>query len=161
MNIEDAFEEIQRMHEDRCVRKESIYAWYTYHKNKLPKLKPERSEVDLVRAIAYWMNQADRGNGPPFPYDYSTNIQLDQIDPESPPKARLMGCAPYIFLLCGLILLFFNWKYGIALLLGGLVLEILHYIYRGGSTNPELLKEGTTMYRNEGRKVFDWLYQRP
>jgi hypothetical protein len=42
------------------------------------------------------------------------------------------------------------------LLLAGGCVSYLSYRLRGGSSNPDLIKEGTTLYEREAKRVLDW-----
>ena len=67
MTKENALKQIQLMHEQKLITKDSIVGWYSFYSNKLPKMKPERSSADLVRTIALWMELTEKGGSPEFP----------------------------------------------------------------------------------------------
>ena len=157
MHKEDALAEIQKMHETKEVTRKSIIGWYSFYSHKLPKMKPERFDVDLIRAIALWMDLTDKGGRPPFPYDYKSKINLESIDMNSPAKKSKLFPVGILTFLIGIILLFFNWRLGIIIMLIGPAILFIGYKLQGGATNPDILKENSLLFRKEGERVFNWM----
>jgi hypothetical protein len=150
------------MHEDRTVRRESIVAWYRFYSRKLPRMYPERSDVDLVRTIALWMELTDKGGRPGFPFDYRSDLEFSTVDVAREPRGSVLWLVGEVVLGAGVIALFFSWKVGLVLVLSGVLIEYAAYRVRGGATNSDLLTEGTTLYEREGRRVIEWARaQRP
>lgn len=156
MNKEDALAEIQKMHETKKVTKESIIGWYSFYSHKLPKMKPERSDVDLIRTIALWMDLTDKGGRPPFPYDYKSKLNLESIDISSPAKSSKFFPLGILAFLIGIIVLFFNWRLGIIIILLGPAILFFGYKLEGGATNPNILKENSLLFRKEASRVLEW-----
>ncbi|MFQ5752802.1 MAG: hypothetical protein ACE5HI_12470 [bacterium] len=157
MHKEDALVEIQKMHETKEVTRKSIIGWYSFYSQKLPKMKPERSDVDLIRTIALWMDLTDKGGRPPFPYNYKSKINLESIDMNSPAKESKLFPVGILTFLIGIILLFFNWRLGIFIMLIGPAILFIGYKLQGGATNPDILKENSLLFRKEGERVFNWM----
>lgn len=157
MHKKNALAEIQKMHEKKEVTRKSIIGWYSFYSHKLPKMKPERSDVDLIRTIALWMDLTDKGGTPPFPYDYKSKINLESIDINSPPKGSKLFPIGILTFLIGIILLFFNWRLGIIIMLIGPAILFIGYKLQGGATNPDILKEDSLLFRKEGKRVFNWM----
>lgn len=148
--------EIQRMHETETVRRESIIAWYAMYRSKLPPCRPERSDVDLIRTVALWMELTDRGGQPGFPYQYKSELSFPSIDPQSPARPNWFWLASLLVIVAGLVAFLFDWRIGIALLLTGGLGNYFNYRIRGGAGNPDLIKEGTALYEKEARPVLEW-----
>ena len=113
MDIQQALQHIQRMHETETVRRESIIGWYCFYAKKLPSMQLERSDVDLSRTIALWMELTDRGGSPGFPHDYKSALSFPTIsaaEPANPNKMWLFGAVSFV---AGIVILFFNWKIGL------------------------------------------------
>lgn len=147
---------IQRMHETRTVANEAIIAWYYFYAHQLPKMHPERSDVDLMRTGALWMELTDGGASYGFPYQYKSALRFPSISPSesSPPNVTwLLGV---ICIVAGIIALYFNWRVGLALIVAGPIIHFVGYKLVGGPTNPNLMKEGTTLYEKEGKRVVEW-----
>ena len=159
MDIQQASQEIQRMHETETLRRESIIAWYSLYANKLPSMQPERSDVDLIRTIAIWMELTDRGGSPGFPYDYKSALSFPTINPAEPAKPSVMWLFGAVAFVAGIVTLFFNWKIGLALIVAGPLIIFVAYKLSGGTTNPNLMKQGSSLYEREGRRVLDWAAQ--
>jgi hypothetical protein len=157
MHKKDALAEIQKMHETKEVTRNSIIGWYSFYSHKLPKMKPERSDVDLVRTIALWMELTEKGGKPPFPYDYKSKINLESIDMNSPVKGSKLFPIGILTFLIGTILLFFNWRLGGIIILIGPAILFIGYKLQGGATNPDILKENSLLFRKEGQHVFNWM----
>lgn len=160
MDAQRALELIQRMHTEKTVRRESIVGWYRFYARKLPRMHPERSDVDLIRTVALWMQLTDRGGSPGFPYEYKCEVRFPTIDPKGVPRASVTWPLGVAAIIIGIIVLFFNWKIGLALVVAGPMLQYIGYRLRGGPANPDLMKEGTTLYEREGRRVLEWAEQR-
>ncbi len=156
MDKKSALSMIDKMHETRTVTNESIIAWYYFYEGKLPKMNPERSEVDLVRTVALWMKLTDMGGVPEFPYDYRSAVVMPSVDPVREPKPRVAASVAILGLLGGLILLFLDWRLGIIGIGVCLLILVVGYRRAGGPTNPDLMTEGTSLYEREGRRVFQW-----
>jgi len=155
MDREQALKKIQHMHETRTITRESIIGWYYFYSNKLPRMLPERSEVDLIRTIALWMELTDKGGAPAFPYDYKSelNFSLDLTPTQKRSVAFLIGILTSI---AGIITLFSNIIIGISLVVVGQIIVVIDYKLRGGPINPDLLKEDTLLFRKEGKRVIEW-----
>lgn len=149
-------EKIQHMHETRTVTNDAIIAWYHFYSHKLPRMHPERSEVDLVRTTALWMELTDRGGRPGFPYDYSSELSLISIQSSLPPKRNVSWLFGMLTGVVGIAFLFINFLIGIALIVACPLILAVGYRFAGGAANPNLIKEGTTLYEREGRRVFEW-----
>lgn len=158
MNKAEAFKEIQKMHIDGIIRRESIIAWYIFYSHKLPRMQPERSVVDLIQTAALWMRLTDEGGQPGFPFQYKSNLRLPdptQINPKGSPL-WLLGT---IFLLLSLPLILLNWKVAVIIALIGIVFHFIGYYVAGGSKNIDLLSRDTIIYRNVAKRVIDWSNQ--
>lgn len=147
---------IQRMHETRTVTNDAIIAWYYFYNHKLPRMHPERSDIDLIRTIALWMKLTDRGGAPGFPFQYRSALSFPSIDPTRPAKPRIAWLIGNGISLIGVILLLFNWKIALVIIIGGQGINYLGYRVAGGSSNPDLMTEGNTLYENEGKRVIEW-----
>ncbi|MCJ7587415.1 MAG: hypothetical protein MUQ00_05905, partial [Candidatus Aminicenantes bacterium] len=156
MDREKALELIQHMHETGTVSNDTIISWYRFYAHKLPKMHPERSDVDLIRTVALWMRLTDRGGSPGYPYQYKSALNFRSIRPTMPADPDRSWLIGVLVSVVGLIVLFLNWKVGLALALGGQVIHYIGYRLAGGPTNPNLMKEGTTLYEREGRRVIEW-----
>lgn len=141
------------------VRRESIVAWYRwcsqFSSNRLPRMYPDRSDVDLIRTMALWMELTDQGGSPGFPYKYKSDLSFPTINPAEPPQPSVMWLVGAVAFVTGVVALFFNWKIGLALLIGGVVIYYVGYKLSGGATNPNLIKEGSYLYEREGKRVFE------
>lgn len=144
------------MHADRTVRRESIVAWYRWYSRNLPRMHPERSDVDLIRTAALWMQLTDRGGSPGFPFDYGSELSFPDIDPASTRRASPWWLLGVLTVGAGVILLFFTWKLGLALVAAGELAQCIGYWLCGGPTNPELMTHGANFYERGGRRVIDW-----
>jgi hypothetical protein len=151
-----ALARIQRMHETQIVTNDAIIAWYEFYADKLPKMHPERSDVDLIRTIALWMDLTDRGGSPEFPYEYRSALSFPSIDSTRPPKTRIIPLLGNGTSLVGILLLFFYWKLALMLIVGGQVVDYIAYRVAGGAANPDLMTPGTTLYEKQGKRVLDW-----
>lgn len=160
MNRAEALQEIQRMHEHRTVRPESIVAWYRFYSNKLPRMYPERSDVDLIRTAALWMELTDRGGSPGFPFDYRSELNFSTVGPTRTPRGNRFWVFGVSVMIAGLVTLFFAWKIAIVMLVAGVIIHYLGYRLSGGPANPDLMTEGTTLYEQEGRRVMEWAMER-
>lgn len=147
---------IQRMHQTRTVMNEAITAWYYFYAHQLPKMRPDRSDVDLIRTAALWMELTDRGGSPSFPYEYKSELSFPSISPAESPSPNVTWLLGVISVAVGIIALFFNWRVGLALIIAGPIIHVVGYKITGGPTNPNLMKEGTTLYEKEGRRVIEW-----
>ncbi len=147
---------IQRMHETRTISNDAIIAWYRLYDHKLPRMHPERSDVDLVRTIALWMELTDRGGNPGFPFQYRSALNFPSIDPTRTGKPKIAWLVGNGISLIGVILLLFNWKIALVLIIGGQVVDYAGYRAAGGRCNPDLMTEGTTLYEKEGKRVLEW-----
>lgn len=160
MDNHQPLQEIQRMHETETVRRESIIAWYRWYSqfpsNRLPRMYPERSDVDLIRTMALWMELTERGGSPGFPYDYRSALDFPRIHPTEPSKASVMWLVGMLALVVGVVVLFFNWKVGVALIIAGPIANYVGYRLSGGATNPDLMKEGSSVYERVGKRVLEW-----
>ena len=159
MDRSTALEHIQLMRETKTVSREAVVAWYSFYAHKLPDRHPERSEVDLVRTIALWMELTDRGGSPGFPYDYRTDMQFPDIEraEDSPPsKIWPIGVLLYV---AAAICLFLNWKISVYLLLVGLLIQYAGYRRQGGSSNPVLMTPDSSEYESVGQRVLEWVSQ--
>jgi len=156
MDEDSALHEIQRMHEAKTVRRESIIGWYYWYADKLPRMHPERSVVDLVRTGALWMELTDRGGKPGFPYEYRSELDLSVMESPLPTKPSWAYRVGLLLILAGLIGLFVRPLAAAGLIVLGPVVWWVGYQLSGGPTNPDLLKEGSTLYRKEGRRVLEW-----
>ena len=163
MEPSEALSEIQRMHETKTVRRESIIGWYYWYARKLPKMRPERSIVDLVRTAALWMELTDRGGQPGFPYDYRSELDLSTIEAALPAKpnwgARWAVRLEGLLLIAGVIALFIKPLLGVGLIVIVPVVWWIAYQLSGGPTNPDLLRGDTTLFRREGKRVLEWSRQ--
>ena len=160
MDNEQALQEFQRMHETETVRRESIIAWYRWHSqmpsNRLPQMYPERSDVDLIRTIALWMELTDRGGNPGFPYDYKSALNFPTINPTRPAKGSTSWLVGTVVFVVGIVAVFFNWIIGLLLIIGGSLVVCAGYKLSGGASNPDLMKEGSALYEREGKRVLEW-----
>ena len=159
MDSQQAADEIQRMHETETVRRESIIAWYNFYANKLPSMQPQRSDVDLIRTIVLWMELTDRRGSPGFPYDYKSALSFPSINASEPATPNLTWLFGAVAFIAGIVTLFFNWKIGLALIVAGPVITYVAYKLSGGATNPNLMKQGSSLYEREGRRVLEWATQ--
>lgn len=157
MDIQLALQKIERMHKSETVRRESIIAWYRFYATQLPPMHPERSDVDLIRTIALWMELTDRGGSPAFPYEYKTDIQFPTINVAEPAVPNVAWLLGVLAIVAGLVTLFLNWKIGLALMLSGPIMQIVGYKLAGGSANPNLMKQGSSLYEKEGKRVLEWV----
>lgn len=160
MGNKQLLQELQRMHEEETVRRESIIAWYRWYSqfpsNRLARMYPERSDVDLIRTIALWMDLTDRGGEPGFPYDYRSALDFGSIQRTATATPSTMGLVGLIAIALGIVVLFFNWKLGVALVIVGSITNYVGYRLGGGATNPTLMKEGSPLYEREGKRVLEW-----
>ncbi len=159
---QDALRQIERMHETQTVRRESIIGWYRWYSvfHKFPPMYPERSDVDLVRTIALWMELTDRGGSPGFPYEYKTDITFSTSTSSQSTKqsiASILGFVGMVGAVIGIAALFFNWKTGLAVILGSVLSNLTGYWVAGGSSNPSVMTPGTRSYRAEGKRVLEWV----
>lgn len=152
----EALAAIQEMHASKTVSRRSIIGWYNFYSHKLPKMTPERSEADLIRTIALWMELTDKGGVPAFPYDYNAHadLKLDLIDRSVPPNASIAWLVGTISMVTGFVLLFFNLLLGLGLLILGLVIWVAGYTMQGGATNMDLFKGGPL--KIEAERVLKW-----
>jgi len=146
----------QRMHETRTVANEAIVAWYYFYAHQLPKMHPERSDVDLIRTVALWMELTDRGGSPGFPYQYKSELRFPSISPSESSPPNVTWPLGVISAVSGIIALYFNWRVGLVLIVAGPIIHFIGYKLAGGPTNPNLMKEGTTLYEKEGKRVVEW-----
>lgn len=144
------------MHETHTVTNEAITAWYYFYTHQLPKMRPDRSEVDLIRTAALWMELTDRGGSPVFPYEYKSELSFPSINPAELSPQNVTWMLGVISAAAGIVALFFNWRVGMALIVAGPIIHVVGYKISGGPTNPDLMKEGTTLYRKEGMRVVKW-----
>ena len=86
------------MHETQTVRRESIIAWYRWYSvlHRFPTMHPERSDVDLLRTIALWMELTDRGGSPGFPHDYKTDITFSTSAPLQSAKQNIASILGFV-----------------------------------------------------------------
>ena len=76
---------IQRMHQSKSVRRESLIGWYRWYshfahnRRVFPVLDPERSAADLLEVASLWMRLTDRGGEPGFPFKYQPAPDLAPI----------------------------------------------------------------------------------
>jgi hypothetical protein len=133
---------LQRMHETRTISNSEIIAWYHFYAHKLPKMYPERSDVDLIRTVALWMKLTDSGGDPGFPFHYRSELTYPSIDPFRSSKPRIWFLFGNGISLLGVILLFLNWKIALVLIIGGQAIDYVAYRAAGGPTNPDLMTEG-------------------
>lgn len=160
MDPQQALQEIERMHETETVRRESIISWYRWYSqfpsNRLPRMYPERSDVDLIRTLALWMELTDRGGSPGFPYEYKSALSLPAINPAQAANPSIMWLVGALAFVAGIAGLFFNWEVGLTLIIAGPTMIYVSYKLSGGATNPDLMKEGPSLYEREGRRVLEW-----
>lgn len=156
MDIQQAAQEIRRMHESQTVHRESIIAWYRFYGHKLPRRYPERSDSDLIQTVALWMELTDRGGSPEFPYDYKSDLNFSTINPAEPARGNRTWLLSVIAIVAGVVTLFFSWKIGLGLIVGGSIVNYLGYKLAGGPSNPQLMKEGSALYEKEGKRVLEW-----
>ena len=154
----EAARHLQRMHETQLVARESIIAWYTLYRHKLPSMSPERSELDLIRTVALWMRLTDRGGVPEFPYEYRSTLSFPEVisaqtNPRRPNPSLPIGG---LLLLGGLIAFFVHGDWALLLLAAGAVVLYLGYKSEGGASNPYLMIPGSTLYTQEGKRVLEW-----
>ncbi len=155
MDKTEALKEIQRMHADKIVRRESIIAWYKFYSNKLPRMHPERSIVELIQTIDLWMDLTDKGGQPGFPFQYQSELELpdpSQIKPKGSPL-WLLGT---IVLIVSLPLIYFHWKSAVIIALLGFFINLAGYHKAGGQKNVDLLSPDTTLYKKYAKRVYDW-----
>jgi hypothetical protein len=145
------FAHIQEMHERQLVTRESVINWYLFYANKLPKMTPERSDADLIRTIALWMELTDKGGSPEFPFDYKTDITIPKFSAETK-KADPFFTVNLLLLISGLIAIFIKWKLGLGLIGLGILSMIVNYLFRGGSKNYESVVATT-----DGQRVIEWI----
>jgi hypothetical protein len=160
MHGHQALQEIQRMHETETVRRESIIAWYRWYSqfpsNRLPRMYPERSDVDLIRTIALWMELTDRGGNPGFPYEYKCALGFPEINPTQLAKGSRGWVVGALAFLAGIVVVFFDWRIGLTIIIGGGVINYVSYKLAGGAANPDLMKVGSSLYETEGKRVLEW-----
>lgn len=162
MESQQALQEIQRMHETQTVRRESIIAWYSFYAKKLPTMQPQRSDVDLIRTIALWMKLTDSGGSPGFPYEYKSALAFPSINASAPTAPSPAWLLSAVAVVAGIVTTYLNWKIGVALIVSGFLINYVAFRLNGGATNPDLMKEGSSLYEREGRRVLEWAEkQRP
>ena len=59
-------------------------------------------------------------------------------------------------MVAGIVAVFFNWIVGLALIIGGPIMIYVSYKLGGGAANPNLMKEGSSLYEREGKPVLEW-----
>ncbi len=153
MTTENALKQIQLMHEQKLITKDSIIGWYSFYSNKLPKMKPGRSSADLVRTISLWMELTEKGGSPEFPYDYNTDINLSHV-PTKNEKPDILFGVNWLIIIIGLILLFFNFYFGLTSFFIGILFMIINYKFKGGSKNID-----TVTRTKDGKKVIEWIQE--
>lgn len=151
MTKENAFKQIQLMHEQEHITENSIIGWYYFYSHKLPKMKPERSLADVLRTIALWMELTDNGGSPGFPYDYQTNIKIP-IETIKAKKLNFFVEVCWILVIVGLILLFFNIILGLSSISLGILLLIVNYNLSDGSKNIE-----SVIGLKSSKRVVEWI----
>ncbi len=159
MDRASALRLIQRMHETRTVTNEAIIAWYNFYAHQLPRMSPERSDLDLIRTVALWMELTDQGGSPGFPYEYNSELMFPSVNPSDYTTSfwsNVTFLPGVLSLVSGIFLLYFNWGLGLALIVAGAIILYVGYRLEGGPTNPRLMLEGTTLYEREGRRVIEW-----
>lgn len=149
MDKDEGLREIQRMHETETIRPESIIGWYHWYSDKLPRMHPERSKVDLVRTAALWMELTDRGGAPAFPYTYRSELGVSGADApvERHNYGWLLGAG---LIALGIVVLFVKPLAGLILVLAGPLAWYIAYRLGGGSANPDLLLS------QECQRVLKW-----
>ena len=158
MTIDESLVHLQHMHATQTVSRESIIAWYTFYRDKLPTMNPERSEIDLIRTIALWMRLTGQGGAPGFPWNYRSALSFPEVlrahtNPGKPSLALPLGV---LLLLGGLVAFFVSKNWALPLLLGGVATLYFGYKLQGGATNAGLMVPGSTLYEQEGRRVVEW-----
>lgn len=143
MNKTDAIRNLQMMHESQTVTRDGIIAWYYFYSDKLPPMRPERSDLDLIRTIALWMRLTDQGASPGFPYDYAPDLRLGSVNVLRRRSHKLTFALEMTALAAGLALLFFGWRIGILFIIGGLTIPIVAYLLRHSTPSSKLLQEYT------------------
>jgi hypothetical protein len=156
MNKAKALALIQHMHETKTVTNDAVIAWYKFFAHNLPKMRPERSDVDLLRTVALWMELTKNGGSPGFLYQYRSEPTYPSIKPHEPAKPDRSWLIGTMVSICGIAALFLDWKLGVVLIVGGQLIHFIAYRIAGGPTNPNLMKDGTTLYEQEGRPVMEW-----
>ena len=151
MTVKSNLAHIQEMHERQLVTRDSIINWYYFYANKLPKMKPERSNADLVRTIALWMELTDSGGAPGFPFDYKTDIKI----PDS--SINRINVDPYFILnqllmVTGIVTIFIRWKWGLGIIGFSILSFIVNYQLRGGPKNFDSVR-----LTNEGQRAIEWI----
>jgi len=159
MDAQEASELIERMHAEETVRNDSIIAWYRFYERHLPTMHPERSDVDLMRTVALWMELTDKGGSPGFPYEYRSEFQFPAVNPNIEPRTNIGWFLGIAVIGCGIVAIFFNWKISLALVALGTIVQYVGYRLNGGPANADLMKEGTKLYEREGRRVIEWSEQ--
>jgi hypothetical protein len=145
------FDHIREMHERQLVTKDSVINWYYFYADKLPKMTPEKSDADLIRTMALWMELTDKGGSPEFPYDYKTDILIPKFSIEER-KIDPFFSINILLIIVGLVSIFINLKIGIGLIAVGVLLMIVNYKIRGASRNFE-----TVVSTQDGQRVISWI----
>lgn len=156
MNKEEALRLMQEMYDKQAISRESIIAWYTVYSHKLPRMHPERSEIDLIRTIALWMEVTNRGGTPSFPYNFKSEIQINltSMNSGTTKERSNIWASGMVLLVVGFLAMFYQLLLGIGLVVSGGVLLYIGYKMAGGATNPEL-------WRNEVKRVLEWINSQP
>jgi hypothetical protein len=145
------FDHIREMHERQLVTRDSVINWYYFYADKLPKMAPERSDADLIRTIALWMELTDKGGSPGFPFEYKTDIIIPKFSIEEK-KIDPFFSVNVLLIIAGLISIFINLKVGIGLIAVGVLLMIVNYKIRGASRQFE-----TVVNTQDGQRVIGWI----
>jgi hypothetical protein len=155
---DESMEHLQHMHTTQTVSRESIIAWYTFYRDKLPTMNPDRSEVDLIRTVALWMQLTDQGGAPRFPWDYQSTLSFPEMlqAQTNPGKPSPVLPIAVLLLLGGLVAFFVSKDWALPLLLGGIAALYFGYKLQGGATNAGLMVPRSTLYEQEGRRVVEW-----
>ena len=114
-------------------------------------MAPERSDADLIRTIALWMELTDKGGSPGFPFEYKTDIIIPKFSIEEK-KIDPFFSVNVLLIIAGLISIFINLKVGIGLIAVGVLLMIVNYKIRGASRQFE-----TVVNTQDGQRVIGWI----
>lgn len=131
---------IQAMHHARVVGREGLIGWYYHYRSSLPRLRPERSDTDLLLALATWMELSEAGGRPGFPAAYRTTLDFSSVDLDGVDRPSFTWLLALGIIVAGLITAFSEPWLGGALVVGGVGLQWLIYRSRGGRSAVALKK---------------------
>ena len=154
MELQTGAAAIQRMHEDRTVTRDAVIEWYYLYQRKLPRMQPERSEADLIRTAALWMELTDKGGAPGFPYDYRSDLRLPPVASVTSGRPHLAWRLTLYVALAGVAIAFWRFWVGVVLIVVGGLGQYISYRVAGGPCNI------ATIGRS-GLRVLEWSEKGP